>query len=441
MQKVFLVLFAVLACTLGCSSLGASPGFDADGGVAEGGGDDATAPGPSNDGATGPSQDGTTSDAGSHVEDAGTYDSGPVGPLDSGSPPPFDAAPPPRCSEVDASWVPDAGISTAGWTATATATATTDTNRGDFVVANAFDGDPMTRWSSGAAQAGGEGFRLDLGQVQTISQVVFFDESDFPDEYTLALSSDDVNYAVVATGLGAQPTAICFPAQPARYIKILQTGASGSWFSIYEINVFPGGTTSDAGSPDDASADAAPPLVCSEANATWVADAGISTAGWAATASATATTDTNAGDFVAANAFDGTLATRWSTGAGQAGGEWFRLDLGQAQTIGQVVFFDETDYPAEYTLALSSDDLTYTQVATGPGAETTAICFPAQSARYVKITQTGVSSSWFSIYEIDVFPPGSTTSDAGSQLDDAAAGDSGPPDSGPDAAAPGDAGP
>jgi hypothetical protein len=276
MQKVFLVLFAVLACTLGCSSLGASPGFDADGGVAEGGGDDATAPGPSNDGATGPSQDGTTSDAGSHIEDAGAYDSGPVGPLDSGSPPPFDSAPPPTCSEVDASWVPDAGIGTAGWTATATATATTDTNRGDFVVANAFDGDPLTRWSSGAAQAGEEGFRLDLGQVQTISQVVFF---------------------------------------------------------------------------------------------------------------------------------------------------------------------DETDYPAEYTLALSSDDLTYTQVATGPGAETTAICFPAQSARYVKITQTGVSSSWFSIYEIDVFPPESTTSDAGSQLDDAAAGDSGPPDSGPDAAAPGDAGP
>src|SRR6202011_687883 len=113
----------------------------------------------------------------------------------------------------------------------------------------------------------------------------------------------------VATGLGAQPTAICFPAQPARYIKILQTGATGSWFSIYEISVFSDTSTSDAGSqPDGASADAAPPPACSETNAVWIADAGMSTAGWTATASPTATTDTNTGDFNVANAFDGNLA-------------------------------------------------------------------------------------------------------------------------------------
>ena len=266
--------------------------------------------------------------------------------------------------------------------------------------------------------------------MQTISQVAFFDKTDFPAEYTLALSSDDVNYTVVATGLGAQPTAICFPAQPARYIKILQTGLSGSWFSIYEINVFSGSTTSDGGSQlDDASADAAPPPACSEANATWIGDAGISTAGWAATATPTATTDTNPGDFDVENAFDGNLATRWSSGTAQVGGEWFRLDLGRVQTISQVAFFDKSDFPAEYTLALSSDDVNYTQVATGLGAQPTAICFPAQSARYMKITQTGLSGSWFSIYEISVFND-STTSDAGSQLDDAAADDSGPLDAG-----------
>ena len=426
MKKLSLgLLVAVLGCVWACGPLAQSAATDTDGGGGgDGGGGDATITGPSSDAASQGGQDSTTSDTGSQLDDAGTDASGPQ---DSGPVvPPIDAAPPPACSEANATWVPGAGISTAGWTATATATDTTDTNVGDFVVGNAFDGDLTTRWSSGKAQTGGEGFRLDLGQVRTISQVAFFDKTDFPATYTLALSPDDVNYTQVGTGVGGQPTAICFPAQQARYIKIIQTGLTGSWFSIYEISVFQDSATSDAGTDaatDDSGplGDAAPPPVCSETNATWVAGAGISSAGWTATASATATTDTNAGDFTVANAFDSNLTTRWSSGKAQTGGEWFRLDLGQEQTISQVAFFDKTDFTAAYSLALSSDDITYTQVATGLGAQPTAICFPAQSARYIKITQTGVSGSWFSIYEINVFQ-GSATTDAGSPLDAAADG-------------------
>lgn len=443
-RKLSFGLFALLACAWGCSPL-ADAVADGDGGDGDamGGGDSTmtSGPGTSEDGGNRGHQDGATSDAGSAVSEAGIDGSRPsdAGPPDSGAVTPVEAAPPPPpplvCSEANAPWVAGAGISMAGWAATATPTAATDTNPGDFDVANAFDGDLTTRWSSGAAQVGGEGFRLDLGRIQTVSQVAFFDKTDFPAEYTLWLSSDDVNYTQVATGLGAQPTAICFPAQPARYIKILQTGTTGSWFSIYEVSVFSSSTASDAGPPDDASADAAPPLACSEANAAWSADAGIGTAGWSATASATAATDTNGGDFNVANAFDGNLATRWSSGKAQVGGEWFRLDLGQAQTISQVAFFDETDFPAEYTLALSSDDVTYTAVASGVGAQPTAICFPAGSARYIKITQTGATGSWFSIYEISVFansatndggpPLDASASEGGSQVDDASSGDGG----------------
>ena len=78
--------------------------------------------------------------------------------------------------------------------------------------------------------------------------------------------------------------------------------------------------------------------------------------------------------------------------------------------ISQVLLYlggtDVTDFPVSYSLGLSADDTTYTTVATGSGSEpTTPICFTRQSARYVKITQTGTSPmNWWAIYEIAIVP-------------------------------------
>jgi hypothetical protein len=246
MQKISLGLFAVLACTWGCGPLANDPVADDGGGGGNGGRDGTTGPAQGNDSG----RPVTTNDASGQGDDGGASEAAPPGDDGGGSSddsgaqdsehvvPPVDSAPPPpTCSEANATWVAGAGISTSGWTATATKTATTDTNA-DTVPGAAFDGNLTTRWSSGAAETGGEFFRLDLGQAQSISQVVFFDTTDIPAAYTLALSTDDSTYTTVATGSGAQPTAICFTAQSARYVKLTQTATSGSWFSIYEINVF-----------------------------------------------------------------------------------------------------------------------------------------------------------------------------------------------------------
>jgi hypothetical protein len=241
-----LAVLSVLACATGCGPLANDP-VDSDGGG--GGGSDATTSNPvstHDSGSPGTSQDGSAragldsaggggSEGGDQPDDSGAEDGGTA---DSSSPA-TDSALPQVCSEANATWVANMGISTVGWTATSTATATTDTTAGDFAVTGAFDGNIATRWSTGKAQAGGEFFRVDLGKAQSISQVVFFDLTDIPAAYTLALSTDDVTYTTVGTGAGGTPTAICFTAQSAQYIKITQTGTSGSWFSIYEINVFP----------------------------------------------------------------------------------------------------------------------------------------------------------------------------------------------------------
>jgi beta-glucosidase len=107
-------------------------------------------------------------------------------------------------------------------------------------------------------------------------------------------------------------------------------------------------------------------------------------------------------------AFDGDIATRWTTGRAQLGDETFIVDLGAAMPVSQVVLDDSThpaDYPAAYALDLSSDGKKFTPVEKGFGSMVTIVCFPESSVRYVRIRQTGSSSlSAWSIDELRVYP-------------------------------------
>jgi hypothetical protein len=252
MRKIDLGLVAVLACVLGCGPLADDP-VQSDGGGAGGGNNDATLPPSGDSGGQGGSHDaggsggqdaaGTQREEGGGSIDGGSDDAG----EDSGATP-DDSGPPLVCSQAGTTWTAGNGISNAGWTATAVATPATDGTTSDAVTANAFDNNLTTRWSTGQAQspAAGEYFLLDLGSAQTISQVALFypaagdaGTTDFPAAYSLALSTSAGGpFTTVATGAGSSPTAMCFPAQSAQYVKITQTGTSGSWLSIYEIQVF-----------------------------------------------------------------------------------------------------------------------------------------------------------------------------------------------------------
>ena len=62
---------------------------------------------------------------------------------------------------------------------------------------------------------------------------------------------------------------------------------------------------------------------------------------------------------------------------------------------------DEGDWPRGYQLSLSRDGSTWSTVATGAGTvKATTIGFPAQAARFFKITQTRSALQWWSIGEL-----------------------------------------
>lgn len=107
-----------------------------------------------------------------------------------------------------------------------------------------------------------------------------------------------------------------------------------------------------------------------------------------------------------AQAIDGDGDTRWSSGQAQIGGEWFLLDLGAvAAHITQIVLDTSnhaTDFPAGYKLEVSTDGTNYSLVTSGSGSSLTTIAFSDKSARYLKITQTSTSASWWSIQEISI---------------------------------------
>ncbi len=132
--------------------------------------------------------------------------------------------------------------------------------------------------------------------------------------------------------------------------------------------------------------------------------------GWRGSASSSASGPFNAVAQQPASALDGNQKSRWSSGHPQTGGEWFEADMGSTQSFSSVTMnagSATSDYPRQYRVYVSNDGSTWgTPVAQGKGtAALVSASFPKQSARYIKVVQTGtVSYWWWSIAEFTVKP-------------------------------------
>jgi hypothetical protein len=261
----------------------------------------------------------------------------------------------------------------AAWVASASATGGAD------VPAHAIDTDTTTRWSTGTAQVNGQWFQLDLGAAQTFDQLVMTSNTDYARGYQIFVSTDGATWGTaVATGAGTGATvSASFALQTKRYVRIVQTSSTpASWWSLYDLNLW-----NNNGNP--------PPVPY--ARTTWVA-----------------TASTTGGADVPAHAIDGNTTTRWSTGAGQANGQWFQLDMGVAQPFDELVMDSTgsaTDYAHGYQVFASNDGATWgTAIATGtPSGPIFTVAFAPQTKRYVRVVQTSTTPTvWWSMNEINV---------------------------------------
>ncbi|CAN5824465.1 hypothetical protein BH18ACI5_BH18ACI5_06550 [soil metagenome] len=292
----------------------------------------------------------------------------------------------------------DGELSPDGWTATASLESSK--------AASAVDRNPATRWDAGTRMQNGQWFKVDLGIARPFSKIVLGyapSTDDYPRGYVVSISDNDSTWTDVTSGSGssASTTMTLNGAVTARYVRVTQTGSSSSWWSIHEFRLYgTNGTGSGTGTGGGAGTGGS-------------TDGGeLSRGGWTASASSESSNGSSA--------LDGNPATRWDAGTRMQPGQWFTLDLGSAQTSDEIVpeyAGSADDYPRGYAVATSNDNATWTDVASGAGAAaSTTITLPGGvTTRYVRITQTGSSGSWWSIHEIRLYR-NSGGSSGGSQV-------------------------
>jgi glucosylceramidase len=135
----------------------------------------------------------------------------------------------------------------------------------------------------------------------------------------------------------------------------------------------------------------------------------VAPSGWTATASPGGPTDPCCTGDVASNAVDGDASTRYSTGEGQAPGQFLQVDFGKAVPARQIVFdtgVSTGDYPRGYAVQTSTNGTNWnTVLAAGQGTgQFTTVDLPGSPVRYVRLTLTTADpSDWWSVADVRAY--------------------------------------
>lgn len=132
----------------------------------------------------------------------------------------------------------------------------------------------------------------------------------------------------------------------------------------------------------------------------------LSPGGWTATANPPGPPCCT-GD-VAANAVDDDASTRYSTGQGQAPGEYLQVDFGRPEHVAQFVLdcgASTGDYPRGYAVTESMDGITWSPpVVTGADTgQITTIPLSGHPVRYIRVTLTAAVGNWWSVADVRAY--------------------------------------
>jgi glucosylceramidase len=139
----------------------------------------------------------------------------------------------------------------------------------------------------------------------------------------------------------------------------------------------------------------------------------VTPSGWTATASPSGPANPCCTGDVAANAVDGDASTRYSTGEGQAPGQYLQVDFGTTIHARQIVFdtgASTGDYPRGYAVQTSTNGTDWnTVVANGQGTgQFTTVDLPGSAIQYARITLTTADpNDWWSVADVRAYATGS----------------------------------
>ncbi len=250
-----------------------------------------------------------------------------------------------------------------------------------FAASNAVDGNSGTRWSSQFSDP--QWIYVDLGAIYNISEVKLNWENAAGKDYQIQVSNDAINWTTIYSVTGNTTSGwhdYTDLSGTGRYVRMYGTARDTQYgYSLYDFNAYGTGTTAGI-TP-------------------------LNRSGW--TASASSTEDGGS----AANAIAGNLSTRWSSGTAQTAGQWFQLDLGSAQTFDEITLdsgYSLNDYARGFEVLVSNNGTDWSsQPVIASGTGTGSLIDIQLSApvtdRYVRIVQTGSSSYWWSITNLNLY--------------------------------------
>jgi glucosylceramidase len=135
----------------------------------------------------------------------------------------------------------------------------------------------------------------------------------------------------------------------------------------------------------------------------------VSPAGWSATADPNGPANPCCTGDVAANAVDGDASTRYSTGTGQAPGQYLQADFGKPIPARQAVFdtgASTSDYPRGYTVTTSQDGVSWrTAVASAQGTgQFSTVDLSGAPIRFIRITLAAADpGNWWSVADVRTY--------------------------------------
>lgn len=107
----------------------------------------------------------------------------------------------------------------------------------------AIDGNPTSRWYTGGPQMSGQWFTINFGKPEKIEQIILdvkASPGDSPQKYQLFVSDNGTDwYGPGVSGTGSDVmTIVSFPSSTVQYVRVVQTGSKGNWWSIHEVYAF-----------------------------------------------------------------------------------------------------------------------------------------------------------------------------------------------------------
>ncbi|MEV4631291.1 ThuA domain-containing protein [Micromonospora sp. NPDC049523] len=114
------------------------------------------------------------------------------------------------------------------------------------------------------------------------------------------------------------------------------------------------------------------------------------------------------GAFVAGNAFDGAIGTRWASAFSDP--QWIDVDLGASYAINRVKLTWEAAYGSAYQIQTSPDGVTWTTIrsVTGGDGGVDDLTGLTGTGRYVRLNGTARGTAWgYSLFEFEVYGGGS----------------------------------